>query len=437
MSNFLLVLPLIVILGLLLPPIKAHVIVAGFAGGVLAIIIGGIDLTEATGLFTEGATRLFGIAPVILYASTSIVLARAGSMSATLNIIQRVLGGKIQLVVPVMVIIQSLAVYAAGSGAANTLVTGPLLFAAVGFNSWVVGGLSIASAGAWACSPSAAETAFMSEAMGIQVVDYVVMMRPYSMVLCVLGAIIAYVGVVRAVKQGTLNSDIANITEDVKNNAADNISKPALGDPEVADWRRSLPFFVLLILLVMSPIINKLLGFQLLSTFTIPFIVLITAALLIKINFNTLSQEFVEGSRTILGYLFMVGVFLGFINILTRIGTFDVIAQLPAGLPIGLLGIGALVICYLIAIPAAAYTTAVLIITVPIMQAIGVPAIYFGFMTLIVAQGAMICPAQVNVIASAHSFKTTIMKIVSNNLRFSITAAVVVIILSQIAVRIM
>lgn len=430
MSDFLLVLPLLVTLALLLPPFRAHVIVAGFVGGILAMLIGGLDIGQATGLFTEGVTRLFGIAPVILFASTSIVLARAGSMRATLSLLNKGLKGKVEYIAPAMVIVQALAVYAAGSGAANTLVTAPLLLAAIGFDPYVLGGLSIASAGAWACSPSAAETAFISEAMNMSVTEYVTFMRPYAVVLWILGAVIAYIGVVKAKKAGTIRPGYSPEAEN--NVEAPTETENYLGDADVADWRRSLPFFVLLILLVISPVVNRLLGMQLLTTFTIPFIVLILVGLLAKINFNDLSKEFVAGSKTILGYLFMVGVFLGFINMLTEIGTFEVIARLPGSLPVTLIGIGALVVAFLIAIPAAAYTTAVLIITVPIMQAIGIPSVMFGFMTLIVAQGAMISPVQVNVAASAHGFRISILRVVSNNLRFIPIAALLVIIMSQI-----
>jgi len=432
MSEFLLVLPLVVTLLLLLPPFRAHVIVAGFVGGILAMIIGGLSVGQATGLFTEGVTRLFGIAPVILFASTSIVLARAGSMASTLSLLKRGLKGRVEFIAPAMVIVQALAVYAAGSGAANTLVTAPLLFAAIGFNPYVLGGLSIASAGAWACSPSAAETAFISEAMQMSVTDYVAFMRPYAVVLWILGAVIAYIGVVKAKKAGAIRPGYSP-EETLDNVEVANASASILGDPKTADWKRATPFFVLLALLVSSPVVNKLIGVPVLTTFTIPFIVLILVGLLAKINFNDLGKEFVNGSKTILGYLFMVGVFLGFTNMLTQIGTFDVIAKLPGGLPVALIGIGGLIVAFLIAIPAAAYTTAVLIITVPVMQAIGIPTVMFGFMTLIVAQGAMISPVQVNVAASAHGFKISILRVVSNNLRFIPIAAVIVIIMSQIS----
>jgi hypothetical protein len=44
----------------------------------------------------------------------------------------------------------------------------------------------------------------------------------------------------------------------------------------------------------------------------------------------------------------------------------------------------------------------------------------------------MISPVQVNVAASAHGFRISILRVVSNNLRFIPIAALLVIIMSQI-----
>ena len=434
MSDFLLVVPLIVVLALLLPPFRLHVIVAGLVGGVLAVIIGGLDLGQAADLFMDGSVELIGIEPIILFAATAMVLARAGSMSSTLKIIENRFKGRVELVVTAMVIVQALSVYVAGTGAGNTLITAPLILAAIGFNSWVVGALSVASAAAWSVSPAAAESAFISQAMGMSVADYVAFMRPYAVIIWLLAAILAYIGVVKAKKEGTLKPGLSDGSAGAPEDVGKTADGAELGDKNVEPWKRSLPFFLLLVLIVFSPIVNNLTGMELLSPLTIPLVVLVVMALLVKVKFNIVASEFIESSKIIMGYLFMAGVFLGFINMLTEIGTFEVLANLPAGLPIALLGLGGLVISFFIAIPAAAYTTAVLIFVVPVLQAIGVPTAYFGFVTMIVALGAMISPVQVNVAASAHGFQTTILRIVSNNLRFVPAAAIIVLIMSQIAV---
>lgn len=430
MANFLLVVPLLVILIMLLPPIKAHVVVAGFVGGVLAIIIGGLTIGAATGFFLEGVSRLFGIAPIILFAALALTLAKAGSMSSALAIANKAFKGKVEYIVPVMVIITALATYAAGTGATNILITAPLLLAAVGFIPLVVAALGVAAGAAWSVSPAAAESAFIAKAMGMEIVDYVTFMRPFAIVMWILAAVIAYIGVRKAQKDGTLKPGKVPV------GAGQEISIPAeekvlLGDPKVSDWNRTIPFIVLLLLIFFSPILNKYI--PVFTPLTVPFMVLIVTAILVKIPINTLAKEFVDSSKTICSLFFMVGMFIGFTNLLTEIGTFKVIASLPGALPLSLLGVGALIIGFLVSIPAASYSTAVLIMIVPVLQEIGVNPLLFGFLTMMVAQAAMMCPAQVSVAASAHGFRTSIMKIVSNNAWVAPFAGLVVIVMALLA----
>ena len=437
MADFLLVVPLLVVLILLLPPIRAHVLVAGFVGGVLAMIIGGLSIGEATSLFTDGVVRLLSIASVILFASTAIVLSRAGSISSTLNIINRALRGKVQWVTAAMVLVQALAVYGAGHGAANTLVTAPLVFSAVGFNPLTIVGMSLVSGASWATSPASAESAIIAEAMGITVPEYAQFMLPFTAIIWVVGAILAFIGVTLALRNNTLNPGVppegAEEEEETDEQHDGNHSGPTIGDPEAQDWKRALPFFTLLALIIFGPLVNGILDIPIFTVFTIPIIALILAAVLLRINFNVLAEEFISGSHVILRYLFLVGVFLGFINMMDAIGTFEVLAALPGGLTGSLVGIGALVVAFLIAIPSASYTAAIDAMILPVMAASGIPVGMFGFVGIAVAQGAMMSPVQVNVAATAHGFRTTIMRIVTNNAPYLPVALILTILMSQIA----
>lgn len=432
MSDFLLVLPLIVVLIMLLPPIRAHVIVAGFTGGIVAMIVGGLSIDEATTLFTTGVVTLLSIASVILFASTAIVLARAGSISSTLNILDRVLQGKVQWIAPAMVLVQALAVYGAGHGAANTLVTAPLVFTAVGFNPLTVVGMSLVSGASWATSPASAESAVISEFMGMTVPDYARFMLPYTATLWVVGALLAYIGVSIAIRRGTLKS--ATPPEGAEADVEEgHDEQELLGDAVAADWKRALPFFTLLALIIFGPLLNRVIGTAIFTTFTIPFIALLLAAALLRIGLTKLAEEFVNGSRVILRYLFLVGVFLGFVNMMGEIGTFDVLAALPGGLAASVVGIGALVVAFLIAVPSASYTAAIDAIILPVMAAAGIPVALFGFVGIAVAQGAMMSPVQVNVAATAHGFQTTIMRVVTNNAPYMPIALILTIVMAYIA----
>ena len=70
-----------------------------------------------------------------MFAATAMVLARAGSTRAILELIQRRFGDRVELVAGAMTLVQALATYVAGIGAANTLVTAPLIAAVAGFVS--------------------------------------------------------------------------------------------------------------------------------------------------------------------------------------------------------------------------------------------------------------------------------------------------------------
>ncbi len=415
---------------MLLPPIRAHVIVAGFVGGILAMIIGGLSIGEATALFTEGLTRLFGIASVLLFASTATVLARAGSFKSALSILSHLLKGKVQWITTAMVFLQGLVVYGAGHGAANTLVIAPLIFAGVGFNSLVVVGLSLVSGASWATSPASAESGVISQAMGWSVQEYTSFMIPFTVTIWVIGAVLAFIGVTRAIKKGTLQPGVPPADAKAEGEEATHGKQEYLGSPDAKDWMRALPFFVLLACMVFGPLINRGLGVPIFTNFTIPFLVLLLAAALVKIPLNTLAAEFVLGSRTILMYLFVVGVFLGFVNMMGAIGTFEVIASLPGGLSGWFVGVAAIIIAFIIAVPSATYTAAIDALILPIMAAAGVPVVLFGFVGVAVAQGAMMCPVQVNVAATAHGFRTTVMKIVKNNAPYMPIACLVTIVMA-------
>jgi hypothetical protein len=141
---------------------------------------------------------------------------------------------------------------------------------------------------------------------------------------------------------------------------------------------------------------------------------------------------FIEGGLTILRYLFMVGLFLGFINMLGQIGTFTAIAGLTGFAPAAWLTIAALIIAFLVAIPSAAYTVAIDALIIPVLAAAGVPAAAFGFVGIAVAQGAMMSPVQISVSALAHSFRRDILDIVRNNTPYMPVMLVVTLIMAGV-----
>jgi hypothetical protein len=442
MEDFLRILPLVVILVVLLPPLRFHILVAGLVGGILAVLIGGLGAAKITEQFLRGLTGILGITSVIMFAATAMVLAKCGSTRGLLELIQRVFRDKLEWVAAGMTLVQGVATYVAGIGAANTLVTAPLIYAVVGFVPQLVAGMSIVSGASWATSPSSAESAYISQQMKLGVTDYASFMQPYTMTFWLIGVVLAWYGVRKYRLAGLISPPVSGGAPAEQGagvpprEATPPVSERPGGQPEAPEasaWRRALPFFALLLIILFGPPLNRALGVALFSPALTPLWVLAVASISLKVNPNKLGEMFIDGGLTILRYLFLVGLFLGFINLLAEIGTFKSIAKLVGLAPIGIVTVAALVVAFLVAIPSAAYTVAIDALIIPVLAAVGVPVWAFGFVGIAVAQGAMISPVQINVAATAHGFQTEILRVIRNNIPYMPPALVVTIILAIVA----
>lgn len=423
--------PLALILVLLLPPFRFHFLLAGLIGGVAAVFIGGLTAGTVSKLFLDGMGQIMTIYSVMLFAATAMVLARCGCTKAVMDLIRGWFGDRLEYVAGAMVLVQAAAVYMAGIGAANTLVTAPLVFAAVGFVPLAIVGMSIASGATWATSPSSAESAYISKQMGMSVTDYAAFMFPYTIAFWAIGIVLAWYGARRYRLSGQLKPGLALPPSESGGKPTPSMALPAqpveesLVDPNLSTTRRALPFFIMLALILIGPPINRATGVPLFSPVLIPLWVLVAAALLLQVNPNKLAEMFIEGGVTILRYLFAVAVFLGLINLLAEIGTFRAFASMISFAPITLLTVAGLLAAFLVAIPSAAYTVGIDALIIPVLSALGVPVWAFGFVGIAVAQGAMMSPAQINVAATAHGFQTDIMTIVRTNAPYMPLAFVV------------
>jgi len=423
--------PLVLILVLLLPPFRFHFLLAGLIGGIAAVFIGRLAPATVTKVFLDGMGQIMTIYSVMLFAATAMVLARCGCTKAVMDLIRGWFGDKLEYVAGAMVLVQAAAVYMAGIGAANTLVTAPLVFAAVGYVPLTIAGMSIASGATWATSPSSAESAYISKQMGMSVTDYAAFMFPYTLIFWVIGIVLAWYGARRYRLSGKLKPGVALAAGGPEAKPVSSLSlasQPAaetIVDPKLNTTRHALPFFIMLALILIGPPINQATGVPLFSAVLIPLWVLLATALLLWVHPNKLAEMFIEGGVTILRYLFAVAVFLGLINLLAEIGTFKAFASMISFAPITFLAVAGLLAAFLVAIPSAAYTVGIDALIIPVLSALGVPVWAFGFVGIAVAQGAMMSPAQINVAATAHGFQTDIMTIVRTNAPYMPIAFVV------------
>lgn len=429
------VIPLAIILVLLLPPFKRHFLVAGFFGALFAIIVGQTTPGTFTGTFLGGLGDIMAITSVMIYAATALTLGQAGAIDAMMGLLKKASKGRVEIIAGGMVLIQGLATYAAGLGAGNLLVTAPLVFAALGGIRGVIAALGIVSSAAWATSPASAEAAFISSQMGIDPTTYAAMMRPYTAVIAVIAIGIAVVATWRAKKAGNIEPGDVTDTQDTDgglDNGSGMTVEPSADsmDNLGEQLRRATPFLFLLLIIVVGPTINNMVGTTLFTPVTIAALTIGLLVLLVDEGVEDIGDMFVESATPILKYLFMVGLFLGYIVIIREFGTFDAIASVVGVLPLALVGVGAMVFGFLIAIPAGAYTVALLTIIIPVLEGVGVPTQVYGFIAIAVAQGAMISPVQISVVALAHGFNEDILDIVKNNLPFMPAMLLVTIVLA-------
>lgn len=411
------VLPLIVILVMLF--MKKHMLFAGLVGGILAMIFGRISIGEASGIFIGGISNMLSITVPILYAAAAVMVSKAGSIQALVELAKRGLKGKISILAGIIVLIQAFATYMAGMGAGNTMVTAPLMAAALGAIPEVVAAMAIATAVGFTTSPASTETILAAESAGREVAAHATAMMPYTIAFYILAALLAVYGVY---KRGAM---IQAGKEDTKHQESESTSVLI---------KKAIPAIALLTMVVAGSYINTLIGISLFSPATSVIITAVLTVLLTPLNTDETSEALIEGSRFILTTLFAVGIFLSFINMIAELGTFQQLAVLVDKAPQPIIVPAAIIVAFLIAIPSGAFTAGVLTLILPTLSVLGLPSEAMGFVAIATGLGTQISPVQINVAALAKGFDLEIIDIIKGNLKYVLGALVLLIILAVIIV---
>ena len=129
-----------------------------------------------------------------------------------------------------------------------------------------------------------------------------------------------------------------------------------------------------------------------------------------------------------------MGIFLGFINIIADLGTFEQLAELVGKAPQVIIVPCAIIMAFLIAIPSGAMCAGVLALILPTMSLLGMPSAAMGMVAVAAGLGTQVSPVQINIAALSDGFKVDIMTIVKNNMKYVLIALAVLIVASFIAV---
>ncbi len=451
------VLPLVVVLALLFR--QQHMLVAGFAGGLLALIVAALfrdqlpvvqetvegatqtvvlDLPRAFQRFNRTIPEMLSFTSPIVNAAAAFMVAGVGGFAALLELARRRMGGRVEFLAAFVVLLQAFATYTAGLGAGNTVITAPLIAAAVGASPGVMAGMALATAGAFTTSPSSAESALTSRLAGLDDVGpYVTAMRPFFLLAVLVGTIVAWWSVRRG--QAAPAGPVAHAADTSVGQATDKTPQSSKVGPHTSTgrlWSTAAPALWLLAAVVLSRPLNNLLGsWGLPPIFSPLFYISVTVALVALLRLSSLNdtaQSLVDGGSFILVRLFAVGIFLAFINMIRDIGAFQVLANAALSVPAGIVVPVTALVGFLIAIPAGAYSVAVMALIGPVLGEAGFSPLQLGFVMMVIGMGTQISWVQINVASLSYGFNVSIPQVVRNNAPVVVPFAVLLAMLSLV-----
>lgn len=402
------IIPLILVLILLF--MKVDMIIAGFVGGVLAMIIGGIGLEQANKQLLETIPMMLGITVPIINSAVAMAVFKSGGYSAALTLAKRGTKGKVEYVSAFIVILLAAATYMSGIGGGSAMVIAPLAFVAVGVVPELIAAMSLAAAVSFTTSPASLESSIVSKLGDFSVAKYVSDMRPIWLLFCALAIILAF--------WGTKRRNIGFKENDDDEYAS--MSNKAL-------FKLTLPAIFLLFAVIFGPVVNDLVGFPLLTPLVYMVLTLALIFFCSDFSLNQSVEAMVDGSTYILTRLFQVGIFLAFINIIAQTGTFAVIAGIASAAPTLIMVPVAILTGILIGVPAGAYVGSVLTLVLPVAVSLGFSSIELGLVAVGVGLGSQMSFVNITMQALSSGFQIPILDVVKGNVKWISLASVVLI----------
>ena len=409
------IVPLFVILGLLF--LQVNMLVAALAGGVMAMIIGGIGIADANKALLEQVPKMLAITVPIINSAVAMAVFKAGGYASALTLVRRSIGGRVEYVGAFIVILQAAATYMSGIGGGSAMVIAPLAFAAVGAIPAVIAGMSIAAAASFTTSPASLESSVVSQLSGVPVVDYVATMRPFWLLFCAIAIVIAFVGTRRA--KTLFRGEEA---EEFRN----------LSNAEL--WKRTIPAVFLLFAVIAGPFVNKLVGSPLLGPLVYTVITVGLVYLCSNFSLNQSADAMVDGSSYILTRLFQVGLFLIFITVIEKTGAFATIAGVVREVPLSMVVPAAVLAGFAIGVPAGAYVGSILTLILPITVALGFSPLAIGLVTIGVGFGSQLSLVNITMQALSAGFRIPLIQVSKGNAPFVLSCLALLVVLAFVAV---
>jgi len=405
------IVPLLVILSLLF--LRVHMLVAALLGGIIAMVIGQIGITAANDKFVTEIPKMLTFVVPIINSAVATAVFKAGGYTSALVLVRRGIGNRLAYVGMFIVILQALATYMSGIGGGSAMVIAPLAFAAVGVIPEVIAGMSIAAAISFTTSPASLESSIVASMTNIPVTEYVVAMRQYWLLFCLIAVIIAFIGCIKRKKLFQNEED-----EHYKNMTTRQL------------WIRTFPALFLLIAVIAGPLVNKSVGFPMLG----PLVYTVcTTALIFVCSSFTLDESadaMIEGASYILTRLLQVGIFFSFIAIIGDIGAFKTITSVVSNVRFEIMVPVAILCGFLIGIPAGAYVGMLLALVLPIAIELNFSLVAIGLVTVGVGFGSQLSLVNITMMALSSGFKIPITQVAKGNVPYILGSVFLLVVLS-------
>lgn len=407
------VIPIILILVLLF--LKVNMLVAGLAGGILAMIIGGIGLATANRLFLEAIPSMLSITVPIINSAIATAVFKSGGYASALALVRRSIGGRVEWFAAFIVLLMSLATYMSGIGGGTAMVLAPLAFAAVGAIPELIAAMCLAAAVSFTTSPASLETGIITRLTGQSTSTYVSTMVWFWVGFSVLAILIGFFGAKRRKALFT-----GEEPEDIR------------GKSNAELFRITIPAIFLLLAVIVGPFINRAAGIPILGPLMYTVITIGLIALCTKFTLYQSADAMIDGSTYILTRLFQVGIFLTFINIIGETGAFAAIVNVAKSAPASLIVPTAVLAGFAVGVPAGAYVGTLLALVLPIAISLGLPLVSVGFIAMGVGLGSQMSFVNITMQAQSSGFQIPILQVVRGNTKWILGSLVILLVLSFI-----
>jgi len=391
------IVPVVVVLVLLV--MKFDMVIAGFVGGALAMVISGVNFETASMQMMEAMPAIFMDTRLIIDAALAGVILRTGGYGASIALMHKITKIKPAYIGIISIAWLAVCIFFSGNGAGSAFIIAPLAFIATGLSPLLATIFSFIIAVCIILSPFSVESGIIANAGGFEFGHIVFIMIGAFLIALFVGI---SVGIYR------LKRTKINALPKKEYGQLDKLSKREL-------FKLVVPLKFLVLCILFGPLINTFLGLSIMTPIVYLSGTLILIYLCTSLSANEVVAILIEAASHILGRLFQVALFFGFINIIASTGTFRMLANTVSLVSPSLMIPLAVLVSVLLAIPTGVHTTFVLGTMLPFVANLGFGPIDIWLVSLGATIGTQLSVANMGLQALSFGFDQSLMQIIKRN----------------------